>query len=267
MEDKKISLTSLFYILPFIFCSIMEIITIDGVRFISVADLFASGCVHAFGTRDLGAGASPAHARIKAAFPGVRELATVRQAHGKRVVRLRREEEVAGRRRVHGDIIIASAPGIAAAVRTADCAPILIYDPITKVVAAVHAGWRGTIARAAEEAVRVLESEYRAKARDLRAGIGPCIGPCHYQVDEPVIQGMRRALGERADEVLLPDPGDRARLDLSLANRIILEQAGVLPHGIHEVRACTYCHPELFYSYRRQGPGVPSLYHFILALF
>ena len=113
------------------------------------------------------------------------------------------------------------------------------------------------------EVVAILESEYGARARDLAAGIGPCIGPCHYQVDAPVIRAIEDGLGARAGEVLSPDGPGHARLDLSRANRIILERAGLPPAAIGEVRTCTYCRADLFYSYRREGKGVPSLYHFI----
>lgn len=241
----------------------MQIKNINGLRFIKLPVLENSGCLHAFGTRDPGKRGIQAHSRIKGAFPEIDEIAVVHQVHGKKAVRVKSKDDTRNLSRANADIIIVSKKGIAAAVRTADCVPILIHDPKRKVAAAVHSGWKGTIKRAGEEAVRVLEREYKSKASDLVAGIGPCIGPCHYQVDAPVIEGIEEALGDKAGEVLRPDAPGKAMLDLSSANRIILEEAGILPDRIEEVRACTFCDSDLFYSYRREGKGTSSLYHFI----
>ena len=199
----------------------------QGVRFITLPALSVNTCSHAFGTRDTGLKNPIAHARIRKAFPGIKEIATVRQVHGKTSVRIRKSADAHTRRRAHADIIIVNAKGIAAAVRTADCVPVLILDPVRRVAAAVHSGWRGTAKRAAAEAVRILSDDYGCRASELLAGIGPCIGACHYQVDEPVIKRMKDAFGQRADEVMTPDGPKKARLDLSLANRIILEEAWV----------------------------------------
>lgn len=240
-----------------------RIISLNRTRFIQLDLLSQSGCVHGFGTVDTGSEAAGARARIQAAFPELAELATVRQVHGTKAVKVGEVSEVPALRRARADILITDRPGIALAARTADCAPLLIFDPRRRVVAAVHSGWRGTVARAGAEAVRVLAEDYGSRIQDLVAGIGPGIMPCHYQVDAPVIAGLREALGRRSRKVLAPDGPDKARLDLSLTNRLILEQAGVPARQIAEVRLCTFCHPDLFFSYRRQGKGVPSLFHFI----
>jgi YfiH family protein len=244
----------------------MEIKTINNIRFIILVEGERDGWLAVFGTRDLGASAPVAHARIKAAFPAVREIVTVHQVHGRRAVRVFNCKDALALRqnRAEADIIIVNAPGLAGTVRTADCAPILIYDMSRRVGAAVHAGWRGTAARAPVAAVDILVREYGSRRRDLRAAIGPCIGPCHYQVDEPVIEAISSALDGHHQDVLLPDGPGHARLDLSRVNRLILESAGVRSDRILETRLCTFCHDDLFYSYRRQGRGVPSLYHFIV---
>jgi len=244
-----------------------QIITSNqGARFITLPVLSGNTCSHAFGTRDTGLKNPIAHARIKKAFPGIKEIATVRQVHGKTAVRIRKSQDAHIHRRNHADIIIVKAGSIAAAVRTADCVPVLIHDPAQKVAAAVHSGWRGTAKRAAAEAVRILSEDYGCRASELLAGIGPCIGACHYQVDEPVIKKINDAFGQRADEIMTPDGPKKARLDLSLANRIVLEEAGIKPGHIQEAGMCTFCHADLFFSYRREGRGVASLYHFIALL-
>jgi len=242
----------------------VRIETINGLRFVISELLESVGAVHAFGTIDAGGHAATAYPAIRAAHPSITAIAAVHQEHGKTAVRPRPGDDLTALRRSAADIVIVQDHGLAACVRTADCVPVLIFDPRHRAAAAVHSGWKGTAAQAPAEAVRILVEEFGATASELYAGIGPCIGPCHYQVDGPVIAGMEKALGSRAAEVLSPDGPDRARLDLSTANRFILESAGLDPKKIDEARMCTFCHADLFFSYRRQGKGVPSLHHFIV---
>jgi len=241
----------------------MEIVTPRRARFIQIPALRRPGFIHAFGTIDLGRSAPNAHAAIKAAFPEIKEIVTLHQVHGTTPVVVNNIKDAARLRGSDADIVIVNAPGIAATVRTADCAPVLVIDPRRKVAAAAHAGWRGTAKGVAARAVGELCERFGSKPNDLIAGIGPCVGPCHYQVDSPVIEGIIEAIGDRACEVLAKDGHGKARLDLSLANRIILEDAGLKTERIHETRSCTYRGEDLFFSYRRQGKGVPSLYHFV----
>lgn len=237
---------------------------VDGVRLIISPLLEEAGMVHAFGTSDLGRTNAGAHTRLKRRFEEIKEIITVRQSHGKKAARVRRKGMVTKFRGTSADVIVTAVPGVAAAIRTADCTPLLIADPQKRVVAAVHAGWKGTAVRAGGEAVRIMAEEYGCRPSRMAAGIGPCIGPCHYQVDEPVIRAVEKSFGKRAKKVLSPDGPGKARLDLSLANRIILEESGIPRDRIWEARACTYCQEDEFFSYRREGAGVPSLYHFIV---
>ncbi len=241
----------------------MRIQKIAGHRILVAETLELPGVVHGFGTSDLGSSARAARGRIKKSFPEISAVHTASQVHGVRHIAVSPEDTERRTRRRRADIIVTDRPGLAAAARTADCTPVLIADPVRRVAAAVHAGWKGTALRGPERAVRVLAREYGSSPADLRAAIGPCIGPCHYQVDAPVIQAIRRGLGERAGECLAPDGPEHARLDLAAANRIVLTEAGVPEEAIETAGLCTYCHDELFFSYRRQGKGVPSLYHFV----
>ena len=234
-----------------------------GTRFFQLPGLDRPGFVHGFGTIDAGPGLRLARARIRESFPSVLELATVHQAHGRRAVRVANLDQAVGLRRISADVIAGDLPGVAVAVRTADCAPILLLDPERRAVAAVHAGWRGTAAEVVEAAVEFLEAEFGSRPERLFAGIGPCVGPCHYQVDQPVIEGIAAALGKLAGKTLAPDGPGRSRLDLALANRLLLERTGVPAKNIQSVGLCTFCHPGFFHSYRREGKGVASLYHFI----
>ncbi len=241
----------------------MKTVIINGLRFIEVPALEKQGVVHAFSTIDIGKSHPAAHARIRSAFPKVNELATAKQVHGNNVIIVDVKTRAATSRHIHADVIISKKPGVAPAVRTADCAPVLLADPGKRVAAAVHAGWRGVAADASGAAVSAMQ-ELGCDPADILAAIGPAIGPCHYQVDRPVIQAIKAALPGASDKVLFSQSRGKAKLDLPGANGIMLARAGVPRKNIHLVRACTFCLPELFFSYRRQGPGAPSLYHFIL---
>ncbi len=137
---------------------------------------------------------------------------------------------------------------MAACVSVADCVPILLADPETGAVAAVHAGWRGTIARAAGEGVRALAREVGAPASRLLASIGPAIGPCCYEVSPDLAARFRDELG--AETVR---DGARPRVDLWSANAAVLRAAGVLAERIELLGRCTACERDHFFSHRRDA--------------
>ncbi len=147
---------------------------------------------------------------------------------------------------LEGDALISSAPGVAVAVKTADCVPILLADPVRKVVAAVHAGWRGTVEGIAEHAVRELARRYDCEPRHLLAALGPSIGPCCFEVGPEVAPLFQKLFPERRDL-------DRTtRVDLRKANLRILARAGVPPARIDGENApCTFCGGSEFHSWRR----------------
>jgi YfiH family protein len=141
--------------------------------------------------------------------------------------------------------------GVMLAVHSADCVPLLLADPNRHVVAAVHAGWRGVVTGIAPGAVTVMADHFGCRPADLRVAIGPCIGPCHYEVDEPVIARLRTWPWWEA--VVTPNPRGRWQLDLREAIRRQLSERGVPVIQIETLDWCTFEHPELFYSYRRDG--------------
>lgn len=155
----------------------------------------------------------------------------------------------AGRSMPDADGLAAAEPGTVVAVHAADCVPLLLADPKRGAVSAVHAGWRGTAAGIAVQAVRVLAERLGSDPEDLLVAIGPAIGPCHYEVDEPVLERMRR--WPWWDQVAVPNGGGRWQLDLQAANRRQLLESGVRPGHIDVLALCTYHHPDLFYSHRR----------------
>lgn len=171
-------------------------------------------------------------------------FARVRQVHGARVVRLAVPCEPAE----EADAVLSTTEGVAACVSVADCVPILLADPETGAVAAVHAGWRGTLARAAEEGVRALAREVGAPAARLLAAIGPSIGRCCYEVSPDLAARFREAFGDA-----IVRPGPRLTLDLWGANAAVLAAAGVPAARVEVLGRCTSCEPETFFSHRRDA--------------
>lgn len=147
------------------------------------------------------------------------------------------------------DGLVTAHPAVVLAVHAADCAPLLLAHRRYGVVAAVHSGWRGTAAGIAVEAVRVMADRFDCRPEDLLVAIGPAIGPCHYEVDEPVLDRMRR--WSWWEEVLVPNERGRWQMDLQAANRRQLMDTGVQPDRIQVIELCTYHRPDLFFSYRR----------------
>lgn len=180
-----------------------------------------------------------------------RTLCLERQVHGNTVVDADEFETIplaGGSRilRVEADGAVARAPGVVVGVRTADCVPILMVARTQRWAAAVHAGWKGTLAGIAGEAVA---SARRAgiPAVELSAALGPSIGPCCYAVS--------RDLADRFRAAGLTDGGecgatDQPHLDLRAANRRLLEAQGMTPSAIAEIGPCTRCRRDLFFSYR-----------------
>jgi polyphenol oxidase len=169
-------------------------------------------------------------------------FARVRQVHGARVLRL----DAPGAPVEEADAVVSVRPAVAACVSVADCVPVLLADPETGAVAAVHAGWRGTMARVASAAVAAL-ARTGARPERLIAAIGPSIGPCCYEVSADLAARFRAEMGP----VVREDP--TPHLDLWAANRGILEAAGVPPGRIDLLSRCTACERELFFSHRRDA--------------
>ncbi len=147
------------------------------------------------------------------------------------------------------DAVVSARRGLAACVSVADCVPILVADPGSGAVAAVHAGWRGTLARVAERAVRALVEGQGARPEDLLAAVGPSIGPCCYEVSTDLAERFRAELGAGAGNPRRTG----ARVDLWLANEVVLRAAGIRRRNLEVLGRCTSCDPDLFFSHRRDG--------------
>ena len=148
------------------------------------------------------------------------------------------------------DGLMTAESGVALMACFADCVPLFFLDPVKKVVAISHAGWRGTVGKIGVKTVKYMAERYASKEKDILVGIGPSIGPCHYQVDQPVIEQFQQAFNFWP-EILTFENEAKAKLDLWKANQLQLMEIGILPEHITVSGQCTCCHEALFYSYRR----------------
>ena len=190
------------------------------------------------------------------AGPG--DLLRVRQVHGSsvRVVRRGADRATEGAAQPDGDALISNEPATVAAVQVADCVPLLMADVRSGAVAAVHAGWRGTLARVAATAVHTMAREFGTRSVDVIAALGPSIGPCCYDVGEEVV-GAFLAAGASDEQMArwFVRSGAVVRLDLWAVNRDQLRDSGVASERIHLCRLCTKTHSQIFDSVRADGPN------------
>ena len=155
------------------------------------------------------------------------------------------------------DALITNTPGLALTVFTADCTPILLYDPVTGAVGAVHAGWRGTAAAIAEKAVLAMAREFGANPENIQGAIGPNIGQCCFETDLDVPMALREALGPQAEAFIRAKGNGKYMVDLKGANGAFLRRAGV--KHVEQSGECTACRPDRFWSHRRVGSARGSM--------
>ena len=148
------------------------------------------------------------------------------------------------------DGLITNTPGTALVVFTADCTPILLWDSATGAVGAVHAGWRGTVADIAGNAVRKMEEAFGCKAENIHAAIGPNIGDCCFETDEDVPNAVLDAFGDAARSYI-SQKGSKYYVNLKGVNALALHRAGVRSVDVSDF--CTACRTDLFWSHRRHG--------------
>ena len=151
------------------------------------------------------------------------------------------------------DALVTADPAAVLAILVADCVPIVLHDPVARVLACVHAGWRGTVARVTDAALAAMAS-LGARPAAVRAGVGPAIGPDRYQVGDDVAGPVRETLGGDTDRVLRPDGTGRWLLDLPGANALLLTAAGV-PAGQIYLAAERTGGGGPFFSHRDSRPG------------
>jgi polyphenol oxidase len=248
---------------------------VDGVQALICKPLEQDGFVNAFSTRSGGVSPMPHDAlnlagfnedtaenilenrsRFLKLFAGEWSLAGCWQVHGAdiRVVK----ERAQAQRRPYAtgdddrcDALVSNLPQTLLGVKTADCVPLLMGDARTGAFAAVHAGWRGTLASLAVHAIERLKTDYGVNPEDLRVAIGPAAGACCYEVGREVIDAFKAKFGDAAD-LFTATRADHALIDLYEANRRQLTSLGVKAERVHSSPLCTMCRTDLFFSYRRE---------------
>jgi YfiH family protein len=214
---------------------------------------------HAFTTRQGGLGARSNGIKLTNDWKVLAEaigvnperLVTANQVHGENIVKvdcLNFEKT----KTVQADAMITNAPEMAIGIETADCVPVLLVDPLTPAVGAVHAGWRSTVKRIVQKTVKKMRDEFGSDPSRMIAAIGPAIGPECYEVDEPVMGPIREAFSFWK-EVASARGGDKWSLDLVKLNRLELAQVGLITDNVHALGLCTSCRRDLFYSFRAEG--------------
>ncbi len=174
------------------------------------------------------------------------QMVSPKQTHSKNIGIVKSQHDIFN----ETDALITNIPNICIFVRTADCVPILLFDPIQKAIAAIHSGWKSTIQEISKHTINLMLKEYGTKPEDIVAGIGPSIGPEVYEVGPEVAEKFNQMFG--MNHVIKPIANsNKGYLDLWKANKQILIKSGILEHNIEVAEMCTYSNPELFYSARR----------------
>src|SRR5437868_7868870 len=197
------------------------------------------------------------------------KLTPVLQFHSDSMVRFEKAPSEPAR----ADASMTNKAGLLLAIQTADCVPILLVDPRNRAVAAVHAGWRGTLARIVEKAIGRMQMEFNSKPEEMLAAVGPAIGGCCYEVGTEVAAAFSGQFSDAAeffDELRTGDepnplqwlnmmppghqpPAKKVLLDLRKANRSQLLRAGLAEKNIFVSDLCTGCRRDLLFSYRKEG--------------
>jgi len=174
---------------------------------------------------------------------GRSNLFAIRQVHGSRVIVA---EDVTEEGPIEADAAVTAKRGVAVGVLTADCLPVLLYDPVKIVAGAAHAGWRGTEQEISRKTVEAMIERFGSRPEEIRAALGPCIGPCCYEVGDEVAE---RFSGSNAVRTVR----GRTMLDMAAVNTAQLARTGLKKENITAPGACTACGGADFFSYRRSG--------------
>lgn len=185
------------------------------------------------------------------------DLVAAAQVHGDVVAVVTAEHRGKGAREAQSalpatDALITGEPGVLLSSYHADCVPVFLFDPVQKVIGVAHAGWKGTALQIAAKTVEAMQKSFGTRPRDCLAGIGPAIGPCCYEVDEPVFSRFQSAFPDWPSLFAPAAPG-RWRLNLWEANRRALLEAGLQEERIATANLCTGCRQDLFFSHRASG--------------
>lgn len=188
-------------------------------------------------------------------------IVTMGQLHGNDVIRVTADDAGKGARPFSehagfADVMITDDPDLVLMTLHADCQPILLVDPSRPAIAAVHAGWRGTVADAGGAAVAAMVDAFGSRPDQLLAFLGPAIGPCCNEVGDEVIDAWYTQTGGMPDAVsAVQRPGPKAHFDVPRANVLLLMRSGVRPEHIETSSICTVCEKDSWFSHRGHGAG------------
>ena len=249
----------------------------DGLLYLTFPNIHGTDCVAAFTTR-MGGVSRGQYAAMNMSFTGGDDPKAVRQNYnilfeslgldperavlshqthtkniktvtaddiGKGIVKDRDYDNIDG--------LITNIEGVALVTQYADCVPLVFYDKAKRVVATSHAGWRGTVQEIGKETVLKMAAEFGSNQSDIMVGIGPSIGSCCYEVDDPVYNEFKKLSYLNLDEIFIKKQNGKYMLNLWLANRRILENAGIDPKNICVTDLCTCCNSHIFHSHRATG--------------
>jgi YfiH family protein len=191
---------------------------------------------------------------------GLERLFSATQVHAAQCVRIdSRETDSETIARIHADALYSRTADVALGVYTADCLPILLADPRSGALAAVHAGWRGTLVGVVLATVRSLMEAFRCRPGDLSVALGPSIGPCCFEVGPEVAARFDPRFVHAG-----AGPNGKTTVDLRAANRDQLIRVGVHPAQIDAAVPCTMCDPDRFFSFRRDGRETGQMVSYII---
>ncbi len=151
------------------------------------------------------------------------------------------------------DALITNTPGVAIGVLAADCIPLMLFDPINKVVAVAHAGWRGTVGNIAGNCISVMSEKWGTNVKDVLVGIGPGIQMRNYEVGEEVVKEIAQLPIEISSSLVLSGEENKYFVDLQKVNFQLLCSLGIKEKNIDLMDLCTFSHRDLFFSARRDG--------------
>jgi polyphenol oxidase len=163
------------------------------------------------------------------------------------------------------DALITGKPGLCLCIQTADCVPVLLYDPIRRVAGAIHAGWRGTLANITANTVQKMATEFSSDPADIHAVIGPSIGSAVYETGDEVAGLFMEQIGDWKDFMHRKE-GGKFHINLQKANALQLTSSGVPVEQIENSGHCTYSDPDLWFSARREGTGTGRMVSGIMML-
>lgn len=205
------------------------------------------------------------HRRLLA-ISGAKVMLRASQVHGVRILRVRAGDDPSAIANERADGLITNDPRIGISVHVADCTPILLACPRTGAAAALHSGWRGTVAGIATAGVKTMVAEFGCRPDELFAVLGPCIGACCFEVGPEVVQAFLEVMPTAWENgVILSVHDHKPRVDLRRFQRLQLELAGLTPQNIDDSTDCTVCDPaNRFFSFRKSGRITGQLVGFIL---